>query len=71
MRSLFADGEPSAPFGSRSWNNDFTDQPEIALLYATAGWLMELFGPMFWAALIVLLVQAELLTRTTLTTPRF
>jgi hypothetical protein len=71
MRSFLADGDPSAPFGSRSWNSDFPDQPEIAVLYAITGWLMELLGPIFWAALIVLFVQAELLTRTALITPGF
>jgi len=60
MRSFFADEEPSAVFGSGTRNNDFTDQPGIALLYAVTGSLMELVGPMLWAALVVLLVQAEL-----------
>ena len=61
MRSFLADEESSAVFGSRAWNSDFTDEPEIALLYAVTGSLMELLGPMFWAALIVLLLQAELM----------
>jgi hypothetical protein len=63
MRSFLADGEPSATFGSLAWNSDFTDQPGIALLYAITGCLMELIGPAFWAALIVLFVQAEFFTR--------
>jgi len=42
---------------------DFTDHPFIALLYDISGALMELLGPMFWAALIVLFIQAELFTR--------
>jgi hypothetical protein len=62
MRSFLADGDPSATFGLQAWNSDFTDRPEIALLYAITGGLMELLGPAFWAALIVLWVRAELLT---------
>jgi hypothetical protein len=61
MRSFLADAEASAVFGSRAWSSDFTDQPEIALLYAITGSLMELFGPIFWVALAVLFVQAELI----------
>jgi hypothetical protein len=63
MRSFLADGEPSATFGSLSWNSDFTDQRLIAVLYAITGCLMELLGPAFWAALVVLFVQAEFFTR--------
>jgi len=61
MRSFLADGEPSAVFWSQPWNSDFADQPVIALLYAVTGSLMELLGPIFWAALAVLFVQAELI----------
>jgi hypothetical protein len=39
---------------------DLTAHPAIALLYAVVGAAVELLGPMFWAALIVLFVQAEL-----------
>jgi hypothetical protein len=60
MRSFLADGEPSAVFGSRIRNSDIIDRPEIAVLYAITGNLMEWLGPAFWAALVVLLVQAEL-----------
>jgi hypothetical protein len=61
MRSFLTDGEASAVFGSDTWDDDFTDQPGIALLYAVTGSLMELLGPAFWAALIVMLVEAELI----------
>jgi hypothetical protein len=64
MRSLLADGEPSAVFGSRAWNSDFTDEPGIALLYVVTGSLMELLGPIFWVALVALLIQAELMPAT-------
>ena len=60
MWSFPADGEPSAVLGSRGWNGDPTDKPGFTLLYAVTGGLMELLGPMFWAALVVLLLQAEL-----------
>jgi hypothetical protein len=59
MRSFLADGEPSAVFGSQARDDDFADQPGIALLYAVTGNLMELLGPIFWAALTVLFLQAE------------
>ena len=39
---------------------DLTGQPVIALLYAIGGCLMDLFGPMFWAALIVGFFYAEI-----------
>lgn len=41
---------------------DCSDQPAIALLYAISGVLMEILGPVFWAALVVLSIQAELFT---------
>jgi len=41
---------------------DFSDQPKIAQLYAISGVLMNVLGAVFWAALIVLFVQAELFT---------
>lgn len=47
---------------SRVREVDFSDQPVIALLYAVSGVVMEILGPMFWAALIVLFSQAELFT---------
>ncbi|HEV2186570.1 MAG TPA: hypothetical protein VGR70_05155 [Stellaceae bacterium] len=61
MRSFLADGDPSAVFGFRNWNIDVTDDPVIALLYAVTGRLMELLGPIFWAALAVLSIRAELI----------
>jgi hypothetical protein len=41
---------------------DFADQPLIAVPYTISAALVEFFGPMFWAALIVLFIQAELLS---------
>jgi hypothetical protein len=41
---------------------DLSDQPVIALLYAISAVLMEILGPMFWAALILLFIHAELFT---------
>jgi len=40
---------------------DFSDQPVVAVLYQISGVLMEILGPMFWAALIALFIQAELI----------
>jgi len=39
---------------------DLTGQPVIACLYAIGGCLMDLFGPMFWAVLIVGFFYAEI-----------
>jgi len=62
MRSYPIDLE-SFPFPtSRVREVDFADQPVIAVLYAVSGVLMEILGPMFWAALIALFIQAELFT---------
>jgi hypothetical protein len=41
---------------------DLADRPAIAVLYAISGVLMETLGPVFWGALIVLFIQAELFT---------
>jgi hypothetical protein len=60
MRTFLADGDPPATFCSRIGEYDFADRPVVARLNAIAGAMMELLGPMFWAALVVLLVQAEL-----------
>src|SRR4051812_18175892 len=38
------------------------DRLSIVLLDAISGIMREVLGPMFWAALIVLFLQAELLT---------
>jgi len=60
MRTFLADGDPPAIFRSRVGEYDFAGRPVVARLNAVAGAMMELLGPMFWAALVVLLVQAEL-----------
>jgi hypothetical protein len=62
MRS-YPIGPGSFPFPtSRVREVDFSDQPLIARLYTISGVLMEILGPMFWVALIVLLIQAERFT---------
>jgi hypothetical protein len=40
---------------------DLVGQPVIAFLYTIGGCLMDLFGPMFWATLIVGFFYAEIL----------
>ena len=47
---------------SRVREVDFSEQPVIAVIYEISRVLMEMLGPMFWAALIVLFTQAELFT---------
>jgi hypothetical protein len=39
---------------------DLAGQPVIGFLYAMGGCLMDLFGPMFWAVLIVGFFYAEI-----------
>jgi hypothetical protein len=39
---------------------DLASQPVIAFLYVIGGGLMDLFGPMFWAVLIVGFFYAEI-----------
>lgn len=41
---------------------NFADQPLIDILYMISAALVEFFGPMFWAVLIVLFIQAEFLS---------
>jgi hypothetical protein len=42
---------------------DFERHPIVAVANAVAAELAELLGPIFWAALIVLFIDAELLWR--------
>ena len=61
MHALFTEPGRSA---ARVWQPreiDLADRPGIALLYALSGAVIEFVGPVFWATLIVLLIQAELL----------
>lgn len=58
MRTFLADRDPSATFRSRIGDYDFADRPVVARLNTVAGAMMELLGPLFWAALMVLLVHA-------------
>jgi len=62
MHSYPIDAE-SFPFPiSRVRKVGFADQPVIAYTYEISGVLMEVVGLLFWAALIVLFMQAELIT---------
>jgi hypothetical protein len=60
MRTLFSNGEDLAAQAGRPVKVDLHGRPMLAMLYALSGIAIDLFGPMFWAALIVLFVQAEL-----------
>jgi hypothetical protein len=44
----------------RALDNYFADHPAIAEINYLAGELAEILGPMFWAALIVLFIWAEM-----------
>ena len=41
---------------------DLTDRPLIAALYTISGLLMRALGLMYWAAIIVLFIYAEIFT---------
>jgi len=54
------DRELAALFFEKTNPVDLTGRPIIAFLYVLGGWLMGLFGPMFWAVLIVGFFYAEI-----------
>jgi hypothetical protein len=54
------DRELAALFFEKRNPVDLTGRPVLAFLYALGGCLMDLFGPMFWAALIVGFLYAEI-----------
>jgi len=54
------DRELAALFFEKRNPVDLTGRPVIAFLYVIGGGLMDLFGPMFWAALIVGFLYAEI-----------
>jgi len=60
MHLLLADADPSGVLDARVRIREVANRPVIAVLYALSGGLMELFGPIFWATLIVLFIEAEL-----------
>ncbi|HEX3863230.1 MAG TPA: hypothetical protein VHY35_16215 [Stellaceae bacterium] len=62
MQVFLMDRQRAVPPGNWSRRVDFSDQPGIASLYTISNTLMDILGPVFWAALIVLLIQAELFT---------
>jgi len=53
------DRELAALFFEKTNPVDLTGRPVIAFLYLLDGCLMGLFGPMFWAVLIVGFFYAE------------
>jgi hypothetical protein len=62
MHARYPERERIAFPAERLGGLDFADQPLLAVLYMISAALVEFFGPMFWAALIVLFIQAELLS---------
>jgi hypothetical protein len=62
MHARYPEREPIASPAERLGGLDFGDQPLIAVLYTISAALVEFFGPIFWAALIVLFIQAEFLS---------
>ena len=55
------DAVASVTTRARTIDADLSERPVTAALHAVAGALYEIGGPMFWAALIVLFLQAEFL----------
>jgi hypothetical protein len=62
MHARYPERERVASPAERLGELDFADQPLIAVLYMISAALVEFFGPMFWAVLIVLFIQAEFLS---------
>jgi hypothetical protein len=62
MHARYPERERVASPAERLGGLDFADQPLIAVLYMISAALVEFFGPMFWAVLIVLFIQAEFLS---------
>jgi hypothetical protein len=62
MHAQYPEREPMAAPAEQPGELDVADQPLLAVLYAISAALVEFFGPMFWAALIVLFIQAEFLS---------
>lgn len=60
MHSYLTDPEPLSLSAQRALETDLAAQPVIALLYQFSGAIMELLGPMFWAALILFFIEIEL-----------
>ena len=59
MRALFSDAERLASAPRHRVEIDLADRPMLAVLYALSGAAIGLFGPVFWATLVVLFRQAE------------
>ena len=60
MRALLDDRARAGLLASLGGDGHSVDQPLVAALYTLTGGLMEALGPMFWAALVVLFIQAAL-----------
>jgi hypothetical protein len=60
MRTFLAGGDPSAACRAQIDQYTLADEPLIARLHEAAGWLMGYAALLFWAAIVVLSVQASL-----------
>jgi hypothetical protein len=62
MSGLFVEEErPEFP-ASGPINIDITGRPVIAALYVVSGVILNVLGPVFWAAVIGLFLYAEIFT---------
>lgn len=63
MYAWFPERKPS-PFSSELANEiDFEGDRIAWVLYRVSAAVIEFFGPMMWAALVVLFIEAEFFTR--------
>ena len=59
MYARFPEREPS-PFSAEAASEiDFAGDRLVPVLYEVSGAVIELLGPVMWAALIVLFIEAE------------
>lgn len=56
---LLSEREPAALGGQYRVFTDFPERGVLAGVYAVSGAVVDILGPMFWAALFVLFVEAE------------
>jgi len=58
---LSAQELPELPV-SQPFNVDFTNRPALAAVYKISGFVISVLGPLFWGAILVLFLYAELFT---------
>jgi hypothetical protein len=62
ISGLFVEEERSEFPASGPINIDLTGRPVIAAIYVVSGVILNVLGPLFWAAVTVLFLYAEMFT---------